>query len=989
MDMRIDNFKTSRMMFRAKAVMLSLVVAGVVYAAATFVPNDQPWGYIAPPALSSSNFQKNNVVAFTPWFEEGSFMGDLIAYPVGADGSVSLLIPNWRASTDLNVANYLNGRSIATTDGDGTAMPFLYGDLTPVQQSMVGSADVVNYVRGDRSNEGIGFRTRNGVMGNIVHTTPVYLGKPIGGYVFGDYLQFAEDNATRAARVFAGANDGMLHAFDAVLGTEVFAYVPSMVIPNLPKLTAIPYEHQYFVDGFLTLEDVQWADTWHSVLVGGLGAGGKGYYALDVTSPDAANDNDAADKILWELHSGSDNAGNIGYSYSRPSIIRLKTEGVWAAVFGNGYMSSTGAASLFVVNIETGAVIRELVVSGGSDNGLSSPTVVDADFDGYPDTAYAGDLNGNVWKFDLEDANKDNWSVALGGWPLFTTTAGQAITTSPEIGRHPLGEGVMVYIGTGRLFDANDGSDKTTQSAYGLWDNGSTVSLSSLIRQTLTGTNHINDAAVRVVTDNRPDWETHEGWVTDLETAGATVLDQGERIMQDMLLRDGRVYLMSTNPTVGTGDNWFIQLNADTGGAPYKIIVDIDNDQLLNESDNVDVNGDLKQTAPEERVVGQYQNFGLASRPVVGTLSTTKDSALINHLSAVTPYKTSPVPDPLDPLEPIPPGEYGLVGGHFDLDTSSQIYDFDLGVTDGHVHEWDDKHDLTTVNFMDLLDGGGLPLDEITDSAVGDDDIFMLIVANTDLSPGGMIEINGSTMTVWEYANAVDLYLTTGNQKFLPRYKIGVPTEAEKKEKVQQLTSLKISFDAYTLINGGLIPTATGCVRGNNPGINGEYRNGALMLQALDMSDADELVLNEGTNIYENDSAGVDGALGYATKGLFWESTLFWHWDGDCYGAGTWLEDYTACYIDNTVDCVGVTDAEAAKAESTKSGKKGKKSGGGKGGDPIEEVPVEETDPAPDDTTGGEIVVDPTDPGHNVSNTTVGGANDVGRLFWKELIPQE
>jgi len=438
MDMRIETTKRSRMIVRAKAIVIALIIGSAVFAAAVFYPNTQPWGYVAPPALTGSNFSSNSVYAYTPWFEDGSFRGDLIAFPVGTNGAVSLLAPRWRASNVIQGQHFSTGRNIATTDGDGTATAFLYDSLTPGQQSLVGSEKLVNFVRGDRTFENGGqFRIRISVLGDIIHSTPVHLGKPIAGYIYDDYLSFAEDNTSRAERIYVGANDGMLHAFDAVNGAEVVAFIPSMVMSNLSRLAEDPYNHYYFVDGPLTIGDAHYDDAWHSVLVGGLGAGGKGYFALDVTDPTASSDTEAANKFLWEFHNGSTGGQNVGYSYARPSIVRLKS-GKWAAIFGNGYISADGKASLYVVNIQTGELIKELVVNGGANNGLSSPTVIDSSGDGYIDTAYAGDLNGNVWKFDLESTGHGSWAVALSGWPLFTTTSGQAITTAPEVGRHKL-----------------------------------------------------------------------------------------------------------------------------------------------------------------------------------------------------------------------------------------------------------------------------------------------------------------------------------------------------------------------------------------------------------------------------------------------------------------------------------------------------------------------------------------------------------------------
>jgi hypothetical protein len=326
----------------------------------------------------------------------------------------------------------------------------------------------------------------------------------------------------------------------------------------------------------------------------------------------------------------------------------------------------------------------------------------------------------------------------------------------------------------------------------------------------------------------------------------------------------------------------------------------------------------------------------------------------------------------------------GLLGGHFDLDTSSTFYDFSLGVTDGHVHEWDDKNDLTTIDYLKLAGGNGNPLYELDSPTKGvpKTEPFILTIANTELSPGGVLEINSTSMSVRDYHATVDRYLSgtlLPNEKF-PIYKLQKPSAAEAAAGVQKLISFKMSFDSYAILSGDLLPTVTNCVKDNDAGRNGEYRNGALMVQALDASDlAAGFTLDEISGLYVGGSTSVNKEHGYATTGLYWESTVFWHWDYGCYGEDQWEIDYQTCIVDGSVNCFGVSDDEADKAKKKKKKKKCKTdcddepdpdppSGGG-------------TPPSGD---GGEV-----DPGHNVSSTTVGGSNDTGRLFWKELIPEE
>jgi outer membrane protein assembly factor BamB len=803
------------------------------------------------------------------------------------------------------------------------------------------------------------------VLGTIIHSGPVYVGTPKSGYVYDDYLAFADSNSGRSPRIYVGANDGMLHALDAASGREAFAYIPSMVMGNLTLLTANPYNHVYYVDGFLTAEDAQFGSSWHTVLVGGLGAGGKGYYALDVTNTATGTEAAAAGKILWEFHSGVAGAANLGYSYSysRPSVVRLEN-GDWVAVVGNGYLSATGAASLYLLDIETGTVVREIVVPDLDANGLSSPTVIDAD--GYADTAYAGDLNGNLWKFDI-----NNGSVAFGGAPLFQTAISggvrQAITTAPDVGHHPKG-GVMVYAGTGRLFSTLDAADESTQAVYGIWDNDTgPVALAELVVQRLKSVEHASGESVRTATALKPDWTFHRCWVTPTEIVGATALDKGERVIQDILLRDGRISFMSVDPTITSGDNYLMQLDALAGGGPDKIIIDINADGDLTIADNVDGNGDgVTEDVREDRVVGQYQNFGLASRPIAGVLGGSKDAALINHLAAISPGVTGNPDDP------------GLLGGHFDLDTSSQIYPFSGGDTDGHVHEWDDKHDATTIDYFDLpLEGDKKKLFMINDTvnAVLQNDLFLLTVTNTWLSPGGVLEINGTSLSVARYNNLFKSYLTDtlAEGESFPVYKLDPPTASERDAGVVQLISLKLSFDAFAIISGDLMPTETGCVRGNDRGKLGEYRNGALMLQALDARDVGGgFVLDVPTKRYVAGSTAVNSDHLYATENLFWESTLFWHWKDGCYHEAEWAPAYDACIVQGLGGCTIGTSAE--EEEKSKKKKKKKKKG--------EPDPVPPGFPAP--PPGVE-----TDPSHSVTTTTVSGASDLGRLFWKELIPEE
>ena len=944
---------------------LFVVFGSAVFAAGIFIADYQPFGYVAPPALSSSHVSRGDAIAYTPWFERKNYKGDLLALPVASNGVVDVLSPQWHGANEIDAQHYDTGRRIVTTDGAGTAISFRYDDLTANQQIAVGSAELVNFVRGDRSKEGSPFRTRSSTLGAIIHSPPVYVRKAVGGYVGGGYLSYAVAQGERDPRIYVGANDGMLHAFDADTGAEVFGYVPSMLIGRLRRLAANPYLPTYYVDGKLTAGDVYFDSSWHTALVGGLGAGGKGFFALDITDPDAVTEADAANKILWEFSPTSADGSNLGYTYGRPSIVRLNS-GHSAAVVSNGYLSAAGAASLLFLDIETGAVIREIVVPDFDRNGLSSPTLIDTTGDRTPDVAYAGDLNGNLWKFDIGSGSAAAWTSQL----LFQTdnSSGvrQAITSAPEVGHHP-DEGYMVYVATGRLFSTSDGEDKTQQAVYGIWDKvGASlpVDIASLLTQQIIGTSYpVTGDRVRTATDNEPDWATHHGWWTPVEIADAIAVDQGERVVHDIFLSDGRLQISTINPTLPTGENWYLQLDGITGGAPSKTVIDMNGDFDLDILDNADGDNDsVISDKPEDRVVGQFQSFGLASKAVVGSLSESR-TALINHLSSINPNDNdAPTDDP------------GLLGGHFDLDTSHLIYDFAAGDTDGHVHEYDDKHDTTSIDYFDMLENNKLY--EIDHPGVqgvqSDSQPFILTVGNSEYSPGGVLQINGPGLPVIDYHERLNRYLagTLADGESFPLYTLGVPTAEQAAAGVVQLQSLELSFDAYAILNGDLIPTETGCVRGNDPGAKGEYRNGALVVQALDASDiTDGFTLDEDEDVYVADSTSVHATFGHATAGLLWESSMFWHWDGDCYGEESWEPEYETCVV------LGVGNCYADESATSGGGMAG---GMGMGGMGSTTPPEDTSEPPPS-----------SDPGHSVTSTTIGGNNDVGPLFWRELIPED
>ncbi|MCH7881595.1 MAG: PQQ-binding-like beta-propeller repeat protein, partial [Proteobacteria bacterium] len=484
-------------LLKLKLLAASLLLSQV-YAAASFTPDFQPLGYIGPIELSNVNLA-NGSKAYRGWFENAAWQGDLIEYDVSSTGALTTSIDltgpspvagatttNWSAhvqfATNELTAGYWNtGRQIFTYTGS-SQVAFRWSNLSTSQKQAVDLtaynsgatfSSILNFVRGERINEYPtgNLRLRFSVLGDIIHSNPEYVGAPEADIVDSSYVSFVNANVNRAPRVYVGANDGMLHAFDALTGDEVWAYIPSMVIGNVSKLAGRSYLHSYFVDGGLTVQDAFFGSAWHSVLVGSLGGGGKGLFALDVTHPDLSSENFSGGndkKVLWELDGVTDN--DMGYIFGATTVTQLN-DGKWYAINGNGVSSVNGIAVLYLVDIQTGVVTKISTGSGakGKPNGLAAPALVDTDNDGMADIAYAGDIDGDMWKFDLTGSSPAAWKVA---YKLYNGVGTQPITVAPDVANHPQ-SGHLVLYGTGRLYTAADIIDTSVQALYGIWDTGS------------------------------------------------------------------------------------------------------------------------------------------------------------------------------------------------------------------------------------------------------------------------------------------------------------------------------------------------------------------------------------------------------------------------------------------------------------------------------------------------------------------------------------
>jgi type IV pilus assembly protein PilY1 len=475
---------------------------------------------------SSSNVSVNgtrvgtNTQVFQGSFVSGKWTGELKAYPVTTNGVGTT--PTWAASGLIPTAA---SRNIFTFNGT-SGSTFTWAGLTGAQRTALGSSAVLDYLRGSAANEvknGGTYRDRTTVLGDIDHSSPVYVDTDPDGNP-------STNDGHRT--VYAGANDGMLHAFDAATGVEEFAYVPASIsFGQLAGMTAVDYPHNYFVDGEIAVSTRKQTPG-KNILVGLLGRGGKSIYALDVSDPT----NFTASDVLWEFSDP-----DLGNALGEPIITKLNN-GKTGVIFGNGYNSNSGHSVLFILDIEDGSIIKKFDTgagdTGANPNGLASPRGWDANRSGTFDFIYAGDLLGNVWKFNINDTTSTgNWAIALAGSPLFVARNSggtrQPITAGMSIGLNPNTFQRWIFFGTGRYLTSGDPTDRGQQGWYGVLDDGSNVAVarSDLVQRSVVLNTSADGRAVRAFeAPVAGDMTGKKGWVVDLPTP-ANPNEGGERIV--------------------------------------------------------------------------------------------------------------------------------------------------------------------------------------------------------------------------------------------------------------------------------------------------------------------------------------------------------------------------------------------------------------------------------------------------------------------------
>ena len=527
-------------------------------------------------------------LVFQGTYNSADWSGDLEAYPI-TDTGVSATTA-WKASEKMpapDSRNIFYGTGSATTPGK----TFQWASLSVVEKTLMeDNEDLLKFIRGDRSKElknGGTLRDRSSVniLGDIVNSSP----------------KFSKDTDT----VFVGANDGMLHAFSSKncdktakpscvqkAGVEQFAYIPRTILPRLKDLTRVGYKesHKYFVDGELAISSQ--ADTaGKNYLIGTLGRGGKGLFGLDVTDPSTFK----ASNVLWEymptydLTTFEEIDKDLGYMLGRPIIAKMQ-DGTWAVIVGNGYGSTNGKAALYIFNLATGALISKLETGVGSDNGLASPGVR-LDGSGKAIAIYAGDLKGNVWKFDVSSTSSASWKVANAKAPMFTAkdASGNAqpitapitmkvndVTADTNNGK------LFVYFGTGSTFQTGDANNTAVQTWYGLIDSGGVIVSDrsaadfKLKERTVTKSGTLAGKLVRVFSEaTANDMDGKSGFYMDLPDSKERMVTASNyyKLAEPVLLASS--VIPSSDACSAGGSGYINGINAFTGARLTQPLFDV------------------------------------------------------------------------------------------------------------------------------------------------------------------------------------------------------------------------------------------------------------------------------------------------------------------------------------------------------------------------------------------------------------------------------
>lgn len=639
-------------------------------------------------ATASTILQDGNR-KYVPLYKTGDWSGDIQTYILDASGQAGAQI--WTAESKLPAWGSRNIVTWNTNSTPASAVAFTWATMGATNQVNLGTVsttptstatDMVNFLRGDRSKEGDGqpFRARKGVLGDFINSNPVLVKDSLNmGYATlpaaqggTSYASFLTYKAGRTATLFVGGNDGMLHAFKDTIGAvpaddgkEVFAYVPKTVYSNLSKLAdktygTTPLYHQFYVDGPLVEADAfvnapgAGGPSWRNYVLGSLGAGGRAVFGLDVTDTASLG----ASSVRWELSSASN--GDMGY-VTAPIEVGVLPNGEWVAIFGNGGFSTSGKAVLFVVNLQTGAA-QTLEVGTAGANGLGGVGVVRNGV-GQITTLYAGDLKGNLWKFNYLATASSRFEMA-GGSAFFTAThtdgVAQPITQAPVVFDHSLG-GKIVVFGTGLLATEVDANSTAMQATYGVWDKAGDSVLrpmgrTNVVSRSLTAVAGAGGATFYSLSGTPVDWTSasQRGWVINLDVAaGMRVVYPSQAVSANLALVSvvkPASSVVVCESAIGSGANLLIPV--EQGVNPIYRMFDTDGNGLINDTDAIVAGYGTNADGVDAVVRGTPTCSGGICTTKISIQNTT--SQIGASIQAPTPAPPGPGGPPVDPNNPGP-----------------------------------------------------------------------------------------------------------------------------------------------------------------------------------------------------------------------------------------------------------------------------------------------------------------------------------------------
>tara|TARA_R110002020_G_scaffold358881_1_gene571565 strand:+ start:20080 stop:23151 length:3072 start_codon:yes stop_codon:yes gene_type:complete len=547
---------------------------------------------------------------FRSRYDPSDWSGALEALSIDAQGQTGYAAENAIWTTDDTVtanssARYQTWR-LPQGNTPGAAISLdasAYARLTAHQQALLDqqAADTHSgqaLLDWSRGAEISGYRTRDRLLGDVINSSlvlanpgAVLASRRLPGYA--DYL--TGKRSQMRSMLLAGSNDGFLHVLAADSGEHQLAFLPASAHAALGRRArAYPSqgEHVSGVDGPIVLADAQINGTWSTLAVAGMGAGGRALFAVRLFDESVGN---SALGGLWEITPATSGFAELGFIYGKPAIAQLNGEQV--AIVGNGYGGASGQPMLYVIRLSDGVLIKSIPAPGAdsaSGNGLSAPQLVTNSL-GDAIAAYAGDLQGRLWKFDLQGEPAD-WGVALNGAPLFSAelpeSGPQPITVQPLVVEHPQG-GRMVVFGTGKFLEAQDRQNTRLQAVYAIWDRPGgegNLTAATLQSQQITSESSAGNRQLRTVSQHRVHWNgpRSDGWYLPLILGTRA---EGERVTRELQIRGGRV-LFNTgfikddgDPCQSAGAGWLMSLDLFSGGMLQVATLDTNDDGVVDSDD--------------------------------------------------------------------------------------------------------------------------------------------------------------------------------------------------------------------------------------------------------------------------------------------------------------------------------------------------------------------------------------------------------------------